>query len=279
MPSIDLSLVKTAVEKARAEAGNLMTPETICRCISCLDHTSLSESDSPKSIRLFTEKALAYSQHGVPSVAAICVYPPLVDSVGLVLSEHPLAEQVKIAAVCGGFPSGQTYLEVKILESAMAIENGADEIDTVINLGALLEGDYGLAKSEIESLKEEIGDEALLKVILETGTLSDPELIYRASLIAIEAGADFIKTSTGKTPIGATPEAVALMCMAIREAERTTGKKTGIKISGGVTTPPDAVYYCSLVRQQLGESWLTPELFRIGSSRLLESLITLLATN
>lgn len=249
--------------------------EVLLECMACTDYTTLKETDSPHSVTVFTNHAIELTGQGLPPVASICVYPSLVDAVGVALTGIPAgspAENIGITAVCGAFPSGQTYMEVKMLECAMAIENGADEIDAVINVGAMLSGDYDLAESELAMIREEIDGDAVLKVILETGSLADPELIYRASMLAMEAGADFIKTSTGKTPISATPAAAVVMCRAIRDFERSCSRRVGIKVAGGIRTPQEAVLYRTIVAQELGEEWLTPSLFRIGASRLVDAL-------
>ena len=203
------------------------------------------------------------------NVASICVYPPFVETVGLNIDGTPL----RITSVAGGFPSSQTFLEVKMLEVAMAIENGADEVDVVINVGKILTGAYDEAANEIEVLRGE-SDGATLKVILETGALKTPELIYNASLLAMAAGADFIKTSTGKIDVSATPEAAVVMCKAIKEYHEKTGRKVGFKAAGGVKTPEDAALYYTIVEEVLGEEWLTTDLFRIGASSAANNLIS-----
>lgn len=225
---------------------------------SCVDHTSLNQADSEGSVTRFVERARDMK------IASICVYPSMLEAAGLALGESDIA----LCAVCGAFPSGQTYLEVKLLEVALAIENGADEIDVVIDLGAIMEGQYDRAKCEIEAIKEEIGDEALLKVIIESGVLLDPEMIYNASMTAIDGGADFIKTSTGKAKIGATAEAVVAICCAIGDHFNNSGVKIGVKVSGGVSSWDEAMTYYAIVEEILGQEWLNPSLFRIGSSKL-----------
>lgn len=276
MKNIDTAWVGSRIGLATTAASLLEDDrETLLRCLACTDYTTLKETDSPRSVTAFANHALELAATGLPPVATICVYPSLVDAVGVALAEAPAgssAENIGITAVCGAFPSGQTYMEVKMLECAMAIENGADEIDVVINVGAMLSGDYDLAESEVAMIREEIEGDAALKVILETGSLADPELIYRASMLAMEAGADFIKTSTGKTPISATPAAAVVMCRAIKDFERSCSRKVGIKVAGGIRTPQDAVLYHTIVAQELGGEWLTPALFRIGASRLVNAL-------
>jgi deoxyribose-phosphate aldolase len=184
-----------------------------------------------------------------------------------------------ITSVTGGFPASQTYLEVKMLETAMAVENGADEIDVVISIGEFLNGEYDLMGNEIETLRKEIGDEITLKVILESGILAEPELIHRAAVIAMLAGADFIKTSTGKASVAATPEAAVVMCEAIRLFAAQTGRKVGFKAAGGISTPEDAALYYTIVQEILGEEWLTPERFRIGASSLANNLLSAIEGN
>ncbi len=276
MKNIDTALVNRKVEQAAETAALTENKrEVLLECMACTDYTTLKETDSPHSVTAFTNHAVELTGQGLPPVASICVYPSLVDAVGVALTDVPAgspAENIGITAVCGAFPSGQTYMEVKMLECAMAIENGADEIDAVINVGAMLSGDYDLAESELAMMREEIDGDAVLKVILETGSLADPELIYRASMLAMEAGADFIKTSTGKTPISATPAAAVVMCRAIRDFERSCSRRVGIKVAGGIRTPQEAVLYRTIVAQELGEEWLTPSLFRIGASRLVDAL-------
>lgn len=237
--------------------------------IQFIDYTTLSESDTPQSVMHFAEKALSLHGKGYPRVASVCVYPSLIESVGLALGDSDIA----ITAVCGGFPAAQTYIEVKMLEVAMAIENGADEVDMVMNIGAMLSGDYELVKSEIETITAEIDGEATLKVIIESGVLGTDELIYRASMLALEAGADFVKTSTGKTAVGATAEATRTICRALREYHKKSGRMAGIKVSGGITQPEQAQMYLDIVGEELGAEWQTPEYFRIGASRLLDNIV------
>jgi deoxyribose-phosphate aldolase len=205
----------------------------------------------------------------IPNVASICVYPPFVETVGLAVDGTPM----RITSVSGGFPASQTFLEVKVLETAMAIENGADEIDIVINVGELLEGRLDEMASEIEVLREEASD-VVLKVIIESGALKTPELIRKASLLSMMAGTDFVKTSTGKIDVAATPEAAVVMCEAIRDYYEKTGRKVGFKAAGGVRTAEDAALYYTIVEQTLGKEWLTPELFRIGASSVANNLIS-----
>ena len=264
--------VSALLEKIGPQARRNCRTEVYKRCFGCIDLTSLGATDSRRSIGEFTRKAIELPRHfpKAGSVASICVYPVFVETVGLAAGDSKMA----ITSVSGGFPSSQTYLEVKMLETAMAIENGADEIDIVISIGEMLEGEYDLAGNEIETLRAEIGDDAILKVILESGTLSEPELIHKAATIAMEAGADFIKTSTGKNGIAATPEAAVTMCLAIRQFAEKTGRKVGFKAAGGISTAESAALYYSIVEEILGEEWLTPERFRIGASSLANNLLS-----
>lgn len=245
--------------------------EVYKRCFGFIDLTSLNSTDSHERIERFVTKAVEFPNRfsGIPGVASVCIYPAFVETAGLVISDSKMT----ITSVTGGFPASQTYLEVKMLETAMAVENGADEIDVVISLGEMLSGEYDLMGNEIETLRNEVGDDVVLKVILESGVLARPELIHRAAVIAMEAGADFIKTSTGKAAVSATPEAAVVMCMAIREFAERTGRRAGFKAAGGISTPQDAVLYYTIVERILGPQWLTPALFRIGASSLAGNLL------
>ena len=246
--------------------------EVYRRCFRSIDLTSLGATDSHEHIERFVAKAVRFPGHypDIENVASVCVYPVFVETAGLVIADSGMT----ITSVAGGFPSSQTYLEVKMLETAMAVENGADEIDVVISLGEMLSGEYDLMGNEIETLRNEVGDDVVLKVILESGVLARPELIHRAAVIAMEAGADFIKTSTGKNGIAATPEAAVAMCLAIRQFAEKTGRKVGFKAAGGISTAESAALYYSIVEEILGEEWLTPERFRIGASSLANNLLS-----
>ena len=240
-------------------------------CYSAIDLTTLSCTDSVESVQAFVRKALDFYEKypHIPNVASICVYPSFVETVGLEIDGTPM----RITSVAGGFPASQSFIEVKALEVAMAIENGADEIDIVLNPGMMLAGNDAEAASEVELLREEAKD-VVLKVIIESGALKTPELIRRASLVSMFAGADFIKTSTGKIDVAATPEAAFVMCHAIKDYYNLTGRKVGFKAAGGVRTPEDAALYYTIVEEILGEEWLTPDLFRIGASSAANNLIS-----
>lgn len=242
------------------------------RCFGAIDLTSLNSTDSKDRIDRFVTRAVELPNHypEVPNVASVCVYPVFVETAGMAIGDSGMS----ITSVCGGFPSSQTYLEVKMLETAMAVENGADEVDVVISIGEFLNGEYDLMGNEIEMLRNEIGDDIVLKVILESGILAVPEAIHRASVIAMLAGADFIKTSTGKAAVAATPEAAVVMCRAIRTFAEKTGRQVGFKAAGGISTAEDALLYYTIAEQVLGEEWLSPERFRIGASALGNRLLS-----
>ena len=192
---------------------------------------------------------------------------------GLVDATNRTATAYIITSVAGAFPASQSFIEVKALEVAMAIENGADEIDIVLNPGMMIAGHESEAASEVEVLREEAKD-VVLKVIIESGALKTPELIRRASLVSMFAGADFVKTSTGKIDVAATPEAAFVMCHAIKDYYNLTGRKVGFKAAGGVKTPEDAALYYTIVEEVLGKEWLTTDLFRIGASSAANNLIS-----
>ncbi len=247
-----------ALREAAAENHNA---DVYRFCYSAIDLTTLSCNDSTASVSAFAERCMEFytAYPHIPNVASICIYPSFVETVGLVVDGSPM----RITAVAGGFPSSQTFLEVKMLEAAMAIENGADEIDIVLNAGKMLTGAYDEAANEVEVLRAESAG-TVLKVILETGALKTPELIRKASLLSMFAGADFIKTSTGKIDVAATPEAAVVMCHAIRDYHERTGRRVGFKAAGGVRSAEDAALYYTIVERILGREWLTADLFQIG---------------
>ena len=259
---------KTTVILDKSKENN--TSEVLKFLYSCIDLTSLNTEDSKESIWRFTETVNDFegSRPDVPNVAAICVYPNFVSTV----KEALTAENVKIAAVAGGFPSSQTFAEVKIAEVSLALADGADEIDIVLNAGLFFEENWEDLCQEIEEIKEVCWD-AHLKVILETGLLKTASNIQKATVLSMYSGADFIKTSTGKVYPGASPEAVYVICQTIKEYSRIHRRKIGIKVSGGVRTADDAVNYYTLVKEILGDEWLTPQLFRIGASGLAKKLL------
>lgn len=241
------------------------TPEVLKKIHGFIDLTSLTSLDTRESIWKMTESVNDFegTRPDVPDVAAICVYPLFVETVKQALT----AQDVNIAAVSGGFPASQTFTEVKIAETAMCVMQGADEIDVVLNLGYFMEENYEELCDELVEIKESCRT-AQLKVILETGALATTENIRRASVLALYSGADFIKTSTGKGYPGASPEAAYVMCCVIKQYYELTGEKRGIKVSGGIRTAEDAVNYYTIVKEVLGQDWLTKDLFRIGASSL-----------
>jgi deoxyribose-phosphate aldolase len=239
--------------------------------LNVIDLTSLNTTDNRSTIIRFTGKVNSFAGRftNIPNVAAICVFPNFVS----VVKEKLTARNVRIAAVSGCFPTSQTFRSIKVAESKMAIEAGADEIDIVIPVGSFLGNDFASVADEIREIKRAIGDKHL-KVIVESGLLGDYEHIYRASMIAMDAGADFIKTSTGKTPVSATPEAAFVMCRAIADFYSETGIKVGFKAAGGIVTAADSLLYYQIVNQCLGAEWLNNKLFRIGASRLANNILT-----
>ena len=244
--------------------------EVWMQCLNQIDLTTLNGDDTTEKVATMAQRVNDFDGHfpGVPNVAAMCVYPALVET-----AKDVLTEPIGIAAVAGGFPASQTFIEVKVAEAAMAVAAGATEIDIVISIGKFLEGNYQDVYDEISEIKAAIRD-AHLKVILETGALKTAENIYKASILAMAAGADFIKTSTGKIAVNATPEATYVMCQAIKDWHEKTGKKVCYKPAGGVSTTDEAVQHYTLVKEILGEEWLNNKLFRIGTSRLANSLLT-----
>ena len=238
---------------------------------NCIDLTTLNTTDSDESVMRFTEKVNRFDDEfpDLKNVAAICVYPNFAQ----VVKDTLVVEGINIACVSGGFPSSQTFTEVKIAETAMALADGADEIDIVIPVGAFLSGDYETMCEEIMELKETC-KEHHLKVILETGALKTASNIKKASILSMYSGADFIKTSTGKQQPAATPEAAYVMCQAIKEYYEQTGNKVGFKPAGGINTVNDALIYYTIVKEVLGKEWLSNELFRLGTSRLANLLLS-----
>lgn len=251
---------------------NWNTPENLALCLSCIDLTTLNTTDTQARVEGFAAKVNGfrekYPQYPLP--AAICVYSKWGETV-----KKALKEDVKVAVVAGGFPHSQTFLEVKLLECRMAVDAGADEVDVVLPLNLFMSGDSEGTAREIAAMKEAVG-ERHLKVILETGALASSEKIHEASMLAMEVGADFIKTSTGKQEPGATPAAAIVMCNSIKEYYKKSGRKVGIKPAGGISTVKDALCYLAIVDTILGKEWLTPELFRIGASRLANNLLSAL---
>ena len=258
--------VAAAVKKLLEDhAAEYNTEDVKRQLFGTLELTTLKVTDSQESVMKMTERVndFADAHPDLPHLASICVYPNFARTVADTLE----ADGVEIACVTGGFPSSQTFMEVKTIETSLAVHDGATEVDMVLSVGAFLSGDYETCADEIQEVKAAAA-EAPLKVILETGALKSAVNIKKAAILAIYAGADFIKTSTGKIEVSATPEAAYVMCQTIREYYEQTGTKIGFKAAGGVSTVEDAITYYTIVREMLGEDYIKEGLFRIGTSRL-----------
>ena len=245
--------------------------------LGMIDLTSLTVSDTPTKIAAMTDKVNLFNESypDYPMPASICVYPNLAKAV----ADARYTKDIHITAVGGGFPASQTFLSVKIAECVAAVKDGADEIDIVLAHNSFCDGRYDDAAKEISDIKQAIisvNPAAHLKVILETGALASYDDLATASFLAMEAGADFIKTSTGKIGVSATPEAAYVMCECIRAFYKATGKKIGFKPAGGVSSAEDASLYYGIVATVLGKEWLTPGLFRFGASRMANNLLSAL---
>jgi deoxyribose-phosphate aldolase len=264
--------VQSAVEKIIAEHFEENNNQEVYKFLfNTIDLTTLKSTDSPRSVAAFVDRVNAFDEEypQYKNVAAICVYPNFAQVVRTVLD----VTSVNIACVSGCFPSSQSPIEAKIAETSLAIDGGADEIDIVLNLGNFFDEDYEEVCDEISEQKGACRD-AHLKVILETGALKTAEHIRAASILALYSGADFLKTSTGKEYPGATLEAAYVMCQCIKEYYEKAGKMVGFKCSGGVSTTKEAVQYFTIVKEVLGEEWLSNEYFRIGASRLANNLLS-----
>ena len=237
-----------------------------------IELTTLKPTDSDVSVMAFTERVNAFDNEypNLPHVATICVYPCFAEIVKDTLE----VDGVEIACVSGSFPSSQARIEVKVAETALAVKDGATEIDIVMPVGKFLSGDFEGVCDEISELKSICGENVPMKVILETGCLTTASNIKKASILAMYAGADYIKTSTGKEKISATPEAAYVMCQAIKEYYDKTGIQIGFKPAGGINTVMDAIIYYTIVKEVLGEKWLTNKYLRLGTSRLANLLLS-----
>ena len=264
--------VSEAVKKIIAEkVPQNDNPDTKKFLFGSIELTTLKTTDSDESVLAFTERVNDFdaTYPNLPHVATICVYPCFAK----VVNESLEVDGVEIACVSGSFPSSQALIEVKVAETALAVKDGATEIDIVMPVGKFLSGDYEGVCDDISELKQTCGD-AAMKVILETGCLKTASNIKKASILAMYAGADYIKTSTGKEKISATPEAAYVMCQAIKEYYDETGIQIGFKPAGGINTPMDALIYYTIVKEVLGEKWLTNKWFRLGTSRLANMLLS-----
>lgn len=264
--------VKAAVEKIIAEkVPENDTPEVKKFLLGSVELTSLRTTDNEENILAMVEKVNRFDKEypELPHVATICTYPNFAKLV----SESLEVDGVQVVNVSGSFPSSQTFIEVKVAEASLAVKDGATEIDIVMPVGKYLSGDYEGVADEIGEQKQACG-ECPMKVILETGCLPSMSDVKKASIIAMYAGADYIKTSTGKEKVSATPEAAYVMCQAIKEYYDQTGIRIGLKPAGGINTVRDAVTYYTIVKEVLGEKWLTNKWFRMGTSRLTNLLIS-----
>ena len=264
--------VKAAVKKIIAErVPENDTMEVKKFLFGSIELTSLKTTDSDESIMAFTERVNQFDEQyaNLPHVATICVYPCFAKTV----SETLEVDGVEIACVSGSFPSSQALIEVKVAETMLAVKDGATEIDIVMPVGKFLSGDYESLCDDISEMKQACG-EAAMKVILETGCLVTASNIKKASILSMYAGADYIKTSTGKEKISATPEAAYVMCQAIKEYYDETGIQIGFKPAGGLNTVMDAIIYYTIVKEVLGEKWLTNKYLRLGTSRLANLLLS-----
>lgn len=270
--SRQLELIAQGLEK-------VVTPAVLKECFSLMDLTTLSPKDTPASVKKLVGKVNSFAKDypSWPLPASICVYPNFAE----VIAKERVTPELHVTTVAGCFPASQSFLEVKLQEIEMAVRAGADEIDIVLALNSFLEGDYAKAGHEILASRERIdsvaaalGRKVTLKVILETGILTTAEKIADASFLAMENGADFIKTSTGKIEVNATPRAAWIMCECIKAFNKRTGRKVGFKAAGGISSAMDAVCYYSIVNTILGREWLNKDLFRFGVSRLANQLLS-----
>ncbi len=270
--------VAARIQAIGANMDGLSTPEVLKQCFSMMDLTTLKTNDTVASVSKLVDKAnrLTVEYPDYPLPASICVYPNFAS----VVRERRCSPALHVTTVASCFPSAQSFLEVKVQECVLAVRGGADEIDIVLALNAFLAGDYDAAAREIVEMKKAIDAEAalagrkvVLKVILETGLLVTPENIARASFLAMEAGADFIKTSTGKVEVNATPTAAYVMCESIKAFYAKTGRRVGFKAAGGISTAKDALLYYYIGSCVLGKDWMDKDHFRFGVSRLGNSLM------
>ena len=274
----DQEAISRALEIIAANLENVGSEQVYKDCFSMMDLTTLKTDDTPASVEKLVGKVNAFNESypDWPLPASVCIYPNFAKTV-----KEARKADFNITVVSACFPSSQSFLEVKLKECEMAVEQGADEVDIVLALNSFLAGDYEKASEEIRAVRECIdavaekqGRKVHLKVILETGLLRTPELIAKASFLAMEAGADFIKTSTGKVDVNATPVAAYVMCECIAKYHAATGKKIGFKPAGGISSAADALCYYSIVSSVLGKDWLDKELFRFGVSRVANSILS-----
>ena len=271
--------IAARIQAVADRAEELATPEVLKRCFSLMDLTTLKTQDTVESVCKLVDKVTRLTKEypSYPLPASICVYPNFAS----VVRERRCSPELHVTTVSSCFPSAQSFLEVKVQECILAVRGGADEVDIVLALNAFLAEDYAAASHEIEEMRKAVDAEAarqgrrvVLKVILETGLLATPERIARASFLAMEAGADFIKTSTGKVEVNATPTAACVMCDCIKAFYAKTGRKVGFKAAGGISNAKDALLYYGIGASVLGEEWIGKDHFRFGVSRLGNSLMS-----
>lgn len=271
VPAVDEVGVNERVARFQSRSiKNAAKSEALRLVLSMIDLTTLEGQDTPGKVRQLCQKAIHLhdSMPGLPHVAAVCVYPMMVSVAKDALQGHDIG----IASVATAFPSGMSSRAVKLDDTRMAVEAGASEIDMVISRGAFLAGEYGFVFDEIMAVKEACGD-AHLKVILETGELGTLDRVRRASMLAMHAGADFIKTSTGKIQPAATMQVTLVMLQAIKDYYYETGRMVGMKPAGGISTAKLAIHYLVMLRETLGNAWMTPEWFRFGASSLANDVL------
>lgn len=275
----DKEAIDRNIELIAGNIENAVNADILKECFSIMDLTTLSTTDTPSKVAAFVDKVTTFQAKfpDYPLPASICVYPNFAS----VVKEHRCSPELHVTTVAGCFPTSQSYLEVKMHECKLAVENGADEIDIVLALNSFLAGDFATAGNEIAAMRKCIdeaaaaqGRKVILKVIIETGLLVTPERIADASFLAMDNGADFIKTSTGKVDVNATPMAAYVMCECIRKYYEKTGRKVGFKAAGGISSSMDAVCYYMIVSSVLGKDWLNKSLFRFGVSRLANQLLS-----
>jgi len=275
----DKEAIDRSLDLIAKNLDNVVSTDVLKECMSMMDLTSLHTTDTTASIERLAEKINAFQTEypGYPGPASVCVFANLVPA----LRKSLIAPGVHITGVAGSFPTAQSFLEVKVKECELAVEGGADEIDVVLALNAFFAGEYERAAEEIRAIRQaldnlavKVGRKIILKVIVESGLLVTPERIAEASFLAMEAGADFIKTSTGKVEVNATPMAAYVMCECVKAFCQKTGRKVGFKAAGGISSAMDAVCYYSIVSTVLGKEWLNKGLFRFGVSRLANNLMS-----
>ena len=266
-----MDIIENRIKAIHDNLSHWMTPEVLKACLGMTDLTSLKPTDTHSSITRLVNKVNDFQKRfpDYPLPASICVYPNFARTV----KENLTVQGVHTTVVTGCFPASQSFLEVKVLESRMAVADGADEVDIVLALNSFLDHNLSRCEEEIRAVRK-VTEGAVLKVILETGALADESKIREASFLAMESGADFIKTSTGKMEPAATPFAAIVMCDCVKEHFARTGRRIGFKPAGGISTAMDAAVYYAIVETVLGQEWLTPALLRFGASRVANSIIS-----